>query len=144
MKKNEEEYNKFWFGFAVGSAFCGLCAMAVGTKQGRTFLKKSIDYMESVDGTSNQIHQITESIQQFTQALLEDTTPAKRAVDISAAVATVVKEVTDSSPQEAEAKKTINKKVEKDDSSLSSIIDKMRNFSSSKKSDTKFFKKTKK
>ena len=129
MKKNNEhqrgeEYNKFWFGFAVGSAFCGLAAVAMGTKQGRQFIKKSVDYMDSIDGTSNQIHHLTETIQQFTQSHQEPM----------------------AQPHAAPAKKeTKSEQAKKQDpNTLDSIIDKMRNFSAGKKSDTKFFKKPKK
>jgi hypothetical protein len=156
MKKNNtnghdhgEEYHKFWFGFAVGSAFCGIAAMAVGTKQGRQFLKKSVDYMESIDGSSNQIHHLTETIQKFTQSLIDDTSSGKSASGIAQAVTAVVHEVTahtETSPSEKTEKKESKSELSKkqDSNTLDSIIDKMRNFSVGKKSDTKFFKKPKK
>lgn len=155
MKKNNEhqrgeEYNKFWFGFAVGSAFCGLAAVAMGTKQGRQFIKKSVDYMDSIDGTSNQIHHLTETIQQFTQSLIDESSTGKAAAGIATAVTAVVNEVTHqepmAQPHAAPAKKeTKSEQAKKQDpNTLDSIIDKMRNFSAGKKSDTKFFKKPKK
>ncbi len=151
MKKNEESYNKFWFGFAVGSAFCGLAAMAVGTKQGRKCIKKSIDYMESVDGSSDQIHQLTDTIQAFTQSLLESSmNSSQKAASVTSAVTAIVEEVISSDHETAsESKKptsgaTTKKPPEKADNTLDSIIDKMRNFSNNKKTEAKYFKKSKK
>ncbi len=150
MKKNEEGYNKFWFGFAVGSAFCGLAAMAVGTKQGRTFIKKSIDYMESVDGSSDQIHQITSTLQEFTQTLLDSSmTSEQKAANVTSAVSAIVEEVIapprDSQAQSQSKKSTVTSKPqEKAENTLDSIIDKMRNFSTNKKTEARFFKKVKK
>lgn len=153
MKKSNEAtsgeaYNKFWFGFAVGSAFCGLAAMAVGTKQGRKFIKKSIDYMDQIDGTSDQIHTMTNVIHQFTKSLIDDTAVGRAAADISAAVNGMVEEIREpvsQTPTKTEAKKEAKLETKKvEDNTLDSIIDKMRNFSTGKKTDAKYFKKAKK
>jgi hypothetical protein len=41
MKQKNDNYPQFWFGFALGGAVCGLAAVAMGTKQGRTILRQN-------------------------------------------------------------------------------------------------------
>lgn len=63
MKKHpEHHYQKFWFGFAVGSVVCGLFASAVGTKQGRSAMRKAVDFMEDIDSDPEQVHKMIDAI----------------------------------------------------------------------------------
>lgn len=137
-----DNYPQFWFGFALGGAVCGLAAVAMGTKQGRTILKKTMKYIEDIEGEPDQIHQLTDIVSTLTSTLLEGSTAPRRKAVVETKDSTPFSPMypPDESTKKpaATAKKTA--KAE-DDSTLGSIIDKMRNITADRKMENKFFKK---
>jgi uncharacterized protein YoxC len=130
-----DNYPQFWFGFALGGAVCGLAAVAMGTKQGRTILKKTMKYIEDVEGQPDQIHQLTDIVTTLTSTILEGT---------SAPRAKVVENPATNAPVPAPRKVAETSKKTppvEDDSTLGSIIDKMRSITADRKMENKFFKK---
>lgn len=116
--KHDPHYNRFWFGFAVGGAVCAAFAMAVGTKQGRKLVKKTVDYVEQIEDQPDQLNTLSDMIFSFidqaASGMPAAETPQKKAEE------------------------------EKDLNTLSAVIDKMKNITSETKSDKKFFTKTNK
>lgn len=125
-QNNEHQYNKFWFGFALGGAVCGAAAMLMGTKQGRKNLRKTLDYMEHAETQPDQIHKILDTVYSFYHTITEQTTDQKKHSE-------------EELPNQAEPE---SKK--EDVHSINSVIEKMKNITSESKTDKKFFFKTKK
>lgn len=142
QRKNNDEYQKFWFGFAVGSAVCGMAAVAVGTKQGRDWLKKTLHYMENIEGTPDQIHLLTDAVQTFTQIMLQSQAPDARPEP--ATQIDVPPPATSMESAPAQTPTTKAKAAPPEDLNLTTIIDRMRNMTAGKKTEQKFFKKPKK
>ncbi len=117
--KHDPHYNRFWFGFAVGGAVCAAFAMAVGTKQGRKLVKKTVDYVEQIEDQPDQLNKLSDMIFSF--------------IDQAA-----------SGMPAAETTQKKAEEEEKDLNTLSAVIDKMKNITSETKSDKKFFTKTNK
>ncbi|MCX7996225.1 MAG: hypothetical protein N2691_00495 [Patescibacteria group bacterium] len=153
MKRRiNDEYGKFWSGFALGAGVCGVLAITFGTKQGRETLRKTMEYLERVEGTPDQVHQLASAMQKIGNAFLHD---AAEVVERA-----VVRKIQDESRQETpatpparedDAKTTSSPQLQKAtervveaDAGLSSIIDRMRNMTAGNKAEAKFFKKTKK
>lgn len=122
--QKNDSYPKFWFGFALGGVVCGLAAMAVGTKQGRTMLKKTVKYMEEIEGEPDQIHKLTDIVHSLTHTVLEGT-PQKPAA----------------APGGKPVETSKTRLSVQQDSTLGSIIDKMRSITSDRKMENRFFKK---
>lgn len=141
MKQKNDNYPQFWFGFALGGAVCGLAAVAMGTKQGRTILKKTMKYIEDVEGSPDQIHQLTDIVTTITSTILEGTTASRRksAEPTTAPVEAPVRPANEASKKPVTATKKAGP-IE-DDSTIGSIIDKMRNITADRKMENKFFKK---
>lgn len=130
-----DNYPQFWFGFALGGAVCGLAAVAMGTKQGRTILKKTMKYIEDVEGQPDQIHQLTDIVTTLTSTILEGTSLPRTKVVENTSTNTPV-------PTPKKAVETSKKTAPvEDDSTLGSIIDKMRSITADRKMENKFFKK---
>lgn len=130
MKAKNDNYPQFWFGFALGGAVCGVAAMAMGTRQGRDILKKTMKYIESVEGEPDQLHQLTDIVTSLTATILESSGK------------TVPKMVSPEIPTTKKVAETSKKATPiEDDSTLGSIIDKMRSITSDRKMENKFFKK---
>jgi hypothetical protein len=175
-RPRNEEYSKFWFGFAVGSAVCGVVAAAMGTKQGRGMLKKTISYLEDIDGSPDQIHHLTGIIETFAKTAFENSGmnlekimplehssdetrpgPERRSAEKATqeqtkrAEKSEREETSDKKPRVESAKVTKEAREEKAPpaqsesyTSINSIIDRMRNMTSDKKSEQRFFKPGKK
>jgi hypothetical protein len=159
-QQKSENYPKFWFGFALGAAVCGLGMAAVGTKQGREALKKTMQYLEDVEDTPDQVHKIIDAIQEITGPLL---VMQKEAISFEEKLFQAAAEP----KQQVEVKKTVKKaetpeirttasvtatgepesimeKIEDTAQDLSNVIDRMRSITASEKNDQKFFKVSKK
>lgn len=70
--QKNEEYAKFWSGFALGAGVCGVLAFALGTRQGRETLRKTMDYLEHIEGKPDQIHQLTSAMRSIAGAVMRE------------------------------------------------------------------------
>lgn len=128
-QSKDHHYNKFWFGFALGSAVCGAAAMLVGTKQGRKNLRKTLDYMEHAESQPDQVHNIIDTVSAFYHQMTSDMPEAKNQQEEEKQKKDMVDD------QEAQSP---------DVHSINSVIEKMKNITTESKTDKKFFVKPKK
>lgn len=116
-QQKNDHHSKFWVGFAMGTFACGAFAMAMGTKKGRTMIKKTMDYMENLEDTPDHLNTLTDIISSFTKLNSESAGKAQNNKE--------------EAPKKAD-------KVE-NATSITSIIEKMKSITSDKKSENKFF-----
>lgn len=127
-QSHDEKYNRFWFGFALGSVVCGATALALGTKQGRKTVKKAVDFMEKVETEPDQIEKVVNTIYSFYGSLVSGSQPSG----------------TKPSAVHKDSSETEQTTLESAASGISDVIEKMKSMSSDGKKEKKFFTKTKK
>lgn len=126
-QNHEEKYNRFWFGFALGSVVCGAAALTLGTKQGRKSVKKAVEFMEKVETEPDQIEKVVDTIYSLYGTLVGSTqTPSSKSTPKTAQVAS------EAPPADQPA------------SGINDVIEKMKNMAADGKKEKKFFTKTKK
>lgn len=132
-QSHDHHYQKFWFGFAVGSVVCGALATAIGTKQGRSAVRRAVEFMEDVDTKPDQVHQMIDAV----YALYRDVSQEQG--DSSPTESTSKEAPTEKGPlspsqSHKKSEKSLKKSEQSSGGSMQTVIDKVQTLAGKKQS----------